>query len=112
MFFVFTIISFSIAYRRAKATGRNSVLWGIIAALVFAATGLSFSFGMSFLLAIGLEIWDWSETTVTTFSIISGIISLVLSFVSTWVILSYLNQNPEETIAEPSPPPIFEQKSD
>ena|SRR4028118_1419861 len=112
MFFVFAILSFSIAYRRAKATGRNGTLWGIIATVVFIGTGLSLSFGISVFLGIGLEIWNWSESVVKTFSIIGGIIPLVFSFVTTWLILRYLNQAPEETFADPPLPPIFEQKSD
>jgi hypothetical protein len=112
MFFIFAILSFSIAYKRAKATGRNGILWGIIASVVFAGTGLSLSSGMSILLGIGLEIWGWSETVVTTLSIIGGIISVVLSFVTTWLILRYLNRTYEETFLEPPLQPIFEQKSD
>ena len=109
MFFVFAIISFSIAYRRAKATGRSGYLWGIIATATFIATGLSLTFGFSIFLGMGIELWGWSENTVETYTVISAIISFVASFGTTWLILRKLRETSEEILSKPPPPPTFEQ---
>ncbi|MCY7348058.1 MAG: hypothetical protein LH614_17840 [Pyrinomonadaceae bacterium] len=108
MFFVFAIISFSIAYRRAKATGRSGYLWGIIATATFIGTGLSLTFGFSVFLGMGIEL-GWSENTLETYTIICAITSMVASFGTTWLILHKLNETSEETLSEPPPPPTFNQ---
>jgi len=109
MFFVFAIISFSIAYRRAKAAGHNGYLWGIVAATTFIATGLSLTIGFSVFLGIGIELWGWSEKAAETYSVIGAIISVIASFGTTWLILRKLNETSKETLSEPPPPPTFKQ---
>lgn len=110
MFFVFAIISFSIAYKRAKATGRNGYIWGIIAAAIFIGTGLSITFGIGVFLGMGMEFWNWSESTVESYSAVGAIVSVIASFGTTGLILRHLNKIPEESSAEPPSPPVFEQK--
>jgi hypothetical protein len=110
MFFIFAIISFSIAYKRAKVTGRNGFIWGIFAAATFIATGLTFTFGVGVILGIGIELWNWRESIVEGVSIIGAIVSVIASFATTWLILRHLNKVPEESLAKPPLPPIFEQK--
>ena len=110
MFFVFAIISYSIAYKRAKATGRNGYIWGIIATTVFIVTGFTITFGIGVFLGMGIELWNWSENIVESYSVIGTIVAVVASFGTTWLILRHLNKVPEESLPEPPPPPVFEQK--
>ena len=109
MFFVFAIISFSIAYRRAKAIGRNGYLWGVIAAATFILTGISLTFGFRIFLGIGIELWNWSKNTIEAYTIISAIISMATSFGTTWLILRKLREPSKEILSKPPPPPTFEQ---
>ena len=109
MFFVFAIISFSIAYRRAKAIGRSGYLWGVIAAATFILTGISLTFGCRIFLGVGTELWSWSKNTVEIYIIISSIISWVASFGTTWLILRKLRKTSKEILSKSPPPPTFEQ---
>ena len=110
MFFAFAIISFSIAYKRAEAIGRNGYIWGIIAAAVFICTDFTIPFGIGIFFRIGIEFWNWSESFVENYSIVFAIVGLFASFGTTWLILRHLNKIPEESFPEPPPPPVFEQK--
>jgi len=97
MFFVFAIISFSIAYKRASSNGRNGYFWGLIASIVFILTGLSISFGVGVFVGIGIEAWNWQPNVVDFISITGSVIAVIASFSTTWLIFRFLGSSKEES---------------
>lgn len=110
MFCAFAIIAFSIAYNRAKESGRNGYAWGIIIAIVFICTDFTIPFGIRIFLEIGIEFWDFSEHFVESYSIVISIIGLFASFGTTGLLLRHIKKVPEESFDKPPPPPIFDTK--
>jgi small-conductance mechanosensitive channel len=106
---LFAIISAWLAYKRAKDTGRNAILWAFIAAAVFIGTQILVSGGIGVFMGFGVALWGWSETVFEDYQILISIVAIVCSFISTGLILRYLNSVPEDaTIYEaPPPPPKF-----
>lgn len=80
MFFIFAIISFSIAYRRASSNGRNGYLWGLIASVAFILSGLSISFGIGVFIGFGIEVWNWQQDTVDIITITGSVLAVIVSF--------------------------------
>lgn len=109
---LFAIISAWLAYKRAKDTGRNALLWAFIAAAVFIGTQLLVSVAIGVFLGFGVALWGWSERVFEDYQILVSIIAIVCSFISTGMILWYLNRVPEDATANygqvpPPPPPKF-----
>jgi MFS family permease len=105
---LFAILSAWIAYKRAKATGRNAILWAFIAAVVFIGTQLLVAMGIGVFLGFGIGLWGWKESVFEDYQILITIIAIVCSFISTGIILWYLNRVPAETAFQPPPePPKF-----
>lgn len=109
---IFAIISAWLAYKRAKATGRNAILWAFIAAAVFIGTQLVIQFGLGVLLGLGVEILSWSEQTLNIYAILITIFAIIASFGTTWLVLRYLDKVPgAETFSSPPPPPEFDKNN-
>lgn len=109
---IFAILSAWLAYQKAKATGRNAILWAFIAAAVFVGTQLVIQFGLGILLGLGVEILGWSEETLNIYAILITIFAVIISFGTTWLVLRYLDKIPEvENISSPPPPPNFDQNN-
>lgn len=110
---LFAILSAVIAYRRAKDTGRNAILWAFIAAAVFIGTQLLVAAAAGLFLGLGIGFWGWSENIFDRFEIWITLLSIACSFVSTGIILWYLNRLPADNNASapppPPPPPNFNQ---
>lgn len=110
---LFAIISAWLAYKRAKDTGRNAILWAFIAAAVFIGTQLLVSVAAGAFMGFGIALRGWSETVFEDYQILVSIIAIVCSFISTGLILRYLNRVPETDEAasdyqqQPPPPPKF-----
>ncbi len=105
---IFAIISAWLAYKKAKDTNRNAILWAVIAAVTFIATQLLVQLGFGMLLGIFIELRGWSPEIVETYSIPITIIAVIISFISTWLVLRYIDKMPEEEMyVSPPPPPKF-----
>ncbi len=57
---IFAIISAWLAYKKARDTNRNAILWAIIAAVTFIGTQLLVQLGFGILLGLGIELRGWS----------------------------------------------------
>jgi uncharacterized membrane protein YhaH (DUF805 family) len=102
------IISAILAYRRAKDTGRNAPLWAFIAAAAFIGTQFVVALAIGVFLGFGVGFRGWSPTVFEDYQILITIVAVVCSFVSTGLIMRYLNRVPEEqTYQAPPPPPNF-----
>lgn len=105
---IFALISAWLAYKKAKDTNRSAILWAAIAAVTFIGTQLLIQFGFGILLGIGIEFQGWSPEIVETYNLPITIFSVVISFISTWLVLRYLDKIPEgESYVSPPPPPDF-----
>jgi membrane protein insertase Oxa1/YidC/SpoIIIJ len=103
---IFAIISAWLAYKKAKATNRNALLWAFIAAATFIGTQLVTTFALGVALGLGIGFFGWSPDILDSYNIPITILAVVTSFGSTWLVLRYLDKIPEEqTFTEPPPPP-------
>lgn len=109
---IFALISAWLAYKKARDTNRNAILWAIIAAVTFIGTQLLVQLGFGILLGIGIELRGWSADIIDTYSLPITIFAVIISFLSTWLVLRYLDKMPEdEAFVSPPPPPDFDPKS-
>jgi len=105
------ILAAYLAYKKAKSTGRNGFLWAFITAGVFIAAQLFVAFAIGLFLAVGVEIFGWSEAVYDDFNFLITAVSIVASFGSIWLVFRYLDKIPEEEIfTSPPPPPTFDGK--
>jgi hypothetical protein len=102
---IFAIISAFLAYRKAKDTGRNGWLWALVAAVTFIGTQLvaALILGLGLGIILGImgrteEEFKMAEFAVTAFAVI-------LSFVTTWLLLRYLDRVPQPNNFTTPPPP-------
>lgn len=104
---VFAILAAILAYRKANDTGRNGWVWALIAAVTYVGT----QFVVAIILGIGLGVvlglmgrteddFKMAEYAVTA-------LAIILSFVTTWLLLRYLDKVPQEEVYNPPPPPQF-----
>ena len=106
---IFAIVAALLAYKKAKDSGRNGILWAFIAVGVFIGTQLLVSIGVGIFLELGVAFLGWSDNVLTDdYTIPITIITFIASFVATWLVLRYLNKIPEDvTFVSPPPPPNF-----
>lgn len=105
---IFAIISAWLAYKKAKDTNRNAILWAAIAAVTFIGTQLLVQLGFGILLGIFIELRGWSPEIIETYNLPITIFAVIISFISTWLVLRYLDKLPEDdTNISPPPPPNF-----
>lgn len=103
---LFAIISAVLAYQKAKATGRNGFLWAAIAAVTFIGTQLVTAIVLGFAFGLFLVATSGTEPDLQKFEIVITIAAIVVSFVSTWLVLKYLDRVPEtDSYTAPPPPP-------
>lgn len=111
---VAVIVTTYFAYKTAKDTGRNAILW----ALITFAVGVGFQIIIPMLIGIFVAVaWMASgstveevQTSLDSISWIIGIICLFLSFLGIGLIMRHLSKIPEEKsfISPPSPPSFGE----
>ena len=103
---LFAIITAWLAYKRAKENGRNGILWAIAGAGTFIATQLAVSFGIGIILGLGVKLWGWSEAVYDHYTVPITIVAIIASFITSWLLLRYLDKAPaEESFTQPPPPP-------
>ncbi|MDQ3130290.1 MAG: hypothetical protein M3Q99_05965 [Acidobacteriota bacterium] len=105
---LFAILAAWFGYKKGRDTGRNPFLWAFIAAGAFIGTQLLCALGIGVFLALGVELWGWSETLYDTYSPIITIVSVVASFIALLAVFRYLDKIPQQKIFDaPPPPPEF-----
>lgn len=104
---ILVIIMASPAYKRAKANGRNGLLWSLIATGVFLGAQIIIGLGTVMLLGFGTLAWGWSETIFEDYIVLINVIGIVASFLACWPVLRYIDKpvSEEPFIAAPPPPP-------
>ena len=103
---IFAIISAFLAYRKAKDNGRNGWLWALIAAATFIGTQFVVALALGIFLGIILGVTGRTEEDVKMAELAITALAIVLSFVTTWLLLRYLDKAPqEEVLITPPPPP-------
>lgn len=107
---ILALITAWLAYKKATENGRNGILWAIIGAGVFIGTQLLVSVAIGVFLGTGVGLWGWSETVYETYSILITIAALIASFFTSWLLLKFLDKNPEikNTYTPPPSPPRFD----
>src|SRR5215204_3128543 len=101
---LFAIISAVLAYRKANDTGRNGILWAIIAAATFIGTQIVVGLVVGLALGLFLGLSGGTEADFDKYQIIITILAIVLSFGTTWLVLKYLDRVPQEYTPPPPPP--------
>jgi ABC-type glycerol-3-phosphate transport system permease component len=100
------IISAVLAYRKARNTGRNGILWAVIAAATFIGTQLIVALVLGLVAGVVLVSMDRTEADLDKFNILITILAVIFSFGTTWLVLKYLDKVPQEnTFTAPPPPP-------
>lgn len=102
---LFAIIAAVLAYRKANDTGRNGFLWAIIAAVTFIGTQFAAAIVFGFAFGLFLVFTNGAETDLGKFEIVITILAVIVSFVSTWALLKYLDRVPPPDNFPPPPPP-------
>jgi hypothetical protein len=92
MFYLFAILTFFIAYQRARAVRRSGVLWGGVTALLFMITGQTVAFAFTFLAGFGGEVWNWSAVTMDYVTVAGLVLAGILSFVASAAVFRYLGR--------------------
>lgn len=104
---IFALITAWLAYKRAVQNGRNGILWALAGAGVFIGTQLAVTFAIGIFLGIGMGLFDWSESIFDDYSFLISAVGVVASFISSWLLLRYLDKVPDEGFEKPPAPPQF-----
>ena len=108
---ILALITAWLAYKRAKENGRNAVLWAIAGAATFIGTQLAVSFGIGIFFGFGVALFNWSENVVDDYVVPITVIAIIASFLTSWLLLRFLDKAPaEESFLPPPPPPNFDNK--
>lgn len=92
-------------YKAANESGRNGVLWAIIA--FFGSVALQVTIGLACGLAIGIgiELWGWSPELLTSMSWPISILTIIINALAIWLLIKYLSRVPDDGVYSPPPPP-------
>lgn len=107
---VFAIITAWLAYKRAKLTGRNPIVWALAGAGVYIGTQLIVSLVLGLILGMIIVVLHLSESLLDTLSIPLTIVAIAASFFTSWLLLKYLDRNPLQMQPDSSPLSIFDGK--
>jgi hypothetical protein len=73
---ILVILALVWGYRKANATGRNPILWSVIAGIAFLGTQIAIGLAIGILMGIGIAVLGWPESIAETYywpvSIVSG----------------------------------------
>ena len=105
------ILAVWFGYKKARDTGRNAILWGILCGGAFIGIQLLMGIGIGMIMALGVELWGWSESIFTDYELAVSVIAWVPGIVTLWLLFRYLDRVPEApaAIEPPPPPPTFGQ---
>ncbi len=105
---IFAILFAYYGYKKANDSGRNGIVWAIVALSAFIGTQLIIG------LAIGIAILLVSdelnaENLLDKYAVLINIVAIIGGFISGFLVLWYLGRTPKITddYVEPPPPPNF-----
>lgn len=103
---LFAIVAAVLAYRKANDTGRNGILWAIIAVATFIGTQFVTALVLGLVFGLFLVFTNGAEPDLEKFDIVITILAIIVSFISTWALLKYLDRvPPSDNYTTPPPPP-------
>lgn len=102
------ILAIWFGYKKAKATGRNAVLWAFLSALAFIVPQLLTGVMIGFAIGLGVVLRGWPESTYESYSILISVISWVPGIICLLLVFRYLDRVPPVIDQDgPPPPPTF-----
>ncbi len=107
-----TIFAFYFGYKKAKATGRNAVLWAFICGLTFIGVQIIVPLAIGIFLGLGIGIFGWSESIYDDWTWLITLVSVGASIVALLILFRILDKVPDDPQPElppPPPPSTFEQ---
>lgn len=106
---ILVIIMAILGYQKAKASGRNGILWAVAMTGIFIGTQIVVGLGCGVLIGVGIALWDWPETAFDDYIWPINILATVASFLVWWPVLRYIGRPlvSEMHVNEPPPPPQF-----
>ena len=104
---ILVILALVWGYQKAKATGRNPILWAIIAGAAFVGTQAVIGAMIGFAMGIGVAFLGWSENIFDTYYWPISIISWLGGIVCLWLVLRFLDRplRAQPEYSQPPPPP-------
>jgi hypothetical protein len=100
-------------YKKASESGRNGILWAIIAVLVFLSSQFLLGLAAGITVLIGSISFGWSEKILDENGVILNLFGIAAGLGGGFLVLWYLGRpirpiKEEESIEEPPPPPEFD----
>lgn len=94
---LFAIIAAWLAYKKAKETNRNAVLWAFIAVAVFIGTQLLVGVGAGIVIGIGIAAGNWAEDTFDKYSVLINLVAIIASFSEYLGVVAFYRHNAKNT---------------
>ena len=102
---IFIIIVAIQVYRTAKSTGRNPILWTVIAVVGFFAVQFAIGIAAGIFIVFGIGLWDWPESTFDDYAGIINWIAFIPSVIAVFILMKILSRVPDEPTMLTVPPP-------
>ena len=77
---ILVIIMAYLGYQKAKANGRNGVLWAFVMIGIFVGAQVLVGLGFAVFIAVGMAVWGWPENTFDSYVWPINIVATVASF--------------------------------
>ena len=99
-----------LAYKRASDSGRNGIVWAIIAVVTFIGTQILVGLAAALVLVFVALALSWPETHINDYEILLNIIGIIAGIGAGSLVIWYLGRVPEAdtNINSPPPPPKFD----
>lgn len=107
---ILAIVFAVLAYQKANNTGRNGIIWAIVAVFAFIGTQLLAGFAIGLILVFGSLTFGWSETLIDDYSMLLNFGGIIVGIGCASLVIWYLGKAPytEYENDEPPPPPKFD----
>ena len=105
---ILIILAFIWGYRKANATGRNPILWSVMAGAAFLGTQIVIGLIVGLGMGLGIAILHWPESIVDTYYWPVSIVSWLGGILCLWLVLKFLDrplQTQPDFFQSPPPPP-------
>lgn len=103
------IITAWIAYTKAKESGRNGWLWGMVAVAVFIGTQYLTAIVIGIVLGLLVAFGKADERIFDDANLVVSAIAIAASLFASWLLFKYLDRPNfmTEELGGPPPPPVF-----
>lgn len=104
---IFVFIAAWLAYKKAKETDRNGIVWVLITAAAFIGTQLV-GLAIGVLIAVGAEFGLFADEITEQYTTVINTIAVIASVIVSLLIIRHLGKVPENDSFTPPPsPPAF-----